>query len=231
MDGESDVPQRPRGRPRQTGVGRRIREAAAQELIETGVAAFSITKVARRAGVAKGTVSLRYPDPLDLMVDTISERYAWEPVEDLGNLAEELRVLAKRLVDAAMHHPVFALGQSILVASTERPEVWQRYADRIVGTGLTRCRQVLERGVARGEVRPDVDLDVAVCAFVGGLQMITEADTEMRPPTTAKQESLVRLTLAMCAPSVRPTGPGSRAAASRGTRATPPARPRRRSPT
>jgi AcrR family transcriptional regulator len=160
---------------------------------------FSVTKVARRAGVAKGTVSLRWPEPLDLVVDAFSELAAWEAVPDLGSLRDELRLLADRLVRAAFTHPMFALSQSVLVSAAARPELWERYVGHVVGPGLTLAREVFVRAQQRGEIAPAVPLDPLVLAFVGGLQMATEADPTQRPPDDAARDALVDVMLAAAA--------------------------------
>jgi hypothetical protein len=108
--------------------------------------------------------------------------------------------------------------------------VWRHYVDRIVGTGLGMSRQVFDRAVARGEIGPGLDIDALVAAFVGGLQMTTEADPRMRPPSKAAREALVQVVLLACRGSLTPgviSDPGTRAAASRGTPAGLPARRRR----
>jgi AcrR family transcriptional regulator len=187
-----------RGRPRQQGLGARIRSAAGAELLDGGVAAFSIRRVARRAGVAAGTVSLRYPDPLDLIVDAMAELFAWEPVPPLGDLPSELRILADRLVSAAFEAPMFALSQSLLAMAAQRPEVWTRYVDRVTGAGLRLSRVVFDQAVDRGEIDPAINLDAIVTAFVGGLQMATLAHPQMNPPSAEERADLVAVALAAC---------------------------------
>jgi len=57
----------PAGRPRDPDVDHRIDEATRALLREGGVAAVTVTAVARRAGVGRPTVYRRYPDAEDLL--------------------------------------------------------------------------------------------------------------------------------------------------------------------
>lgn len=50
-----------------------IREAARDEYAETGVEGASMQSIARRAGVAPGTVLYQYPDPVELAREVIQE--------------------------------------------------------------------------------------------------------------------------------------------------------------
>jgi AcrR family transcriptional regulator len=58
-----------RGRPRDAAFDGRILEAALDELASGGISHFSVSAVARRAGVAKGSIYLRWPDREQLMLD------------------------------------------------------------------------------------------------------------------------------------------------------------------
>jgi AcrR family transcriptional regulator len=186
-----------RGRPRQPGMGQRVRAAAIEELLEGGVERFSVNRVARRAGVAKGTVLLRWPEPLDLVVDAISQMMDWEPVPDLGSLRAELLVVAERM-EPAFSPPVYALNLHVIAKAAARPELWRHYVERIAGAGLSMAEPVFHRALARGEARPGLDVAAAVRLFVGCLRQTTEADPLMRPPDAAGRAVIVDLTVAAC---------------------------------
>ena len=57
----------------------------------------------------------------------------------------------------------------MLAEERQTPALLERFRARLVGPRRRRYREVLERGVARGEVRADADLDVVVNAIVGSL--------------------------------------------------------------
>ncbi|WP_131747162.1 TetR/AcrR family transcriptional regulator [Frankia sp. Cppng1_Ct_nod] len=193
------VPQkrRGRGRPRDQAVGTRVREAARAELAGNGVAHFSISRVARRAGVAKGTVSLRWPEPLDLLIDALREQLGWDPVPDLGSLAAELRLIAQRTT-AVLTPPGFELAMHLVVVSARHPNLRERYRRHIVEVGLDHTRQAFIRARTRGELRPDVDLDPLVQTFIGAIVVATMWSPDMAPPDQEQCDRIVAVTLAAC---------------------------------
>ena len=64
-------PRARRGRPRDDAFDGRILEAALDELAARGISHFSVSAVARRAGVSKGSIYLRWPDREELMLDAV----------------------------------------------------------------------------------------------------------------------------------------------------------------
>src|SRR5688572_3565680 len=93
----------PPGRPRPRGRGPKVRAAVLAatlaELAERGCAALTVEAVARRAGVHKTTVYRRWRDRESLVVDALTDLIAVEvPVPDSGDVATDLRELARALV-------------------------------------------------------------------------------------------------------------------------------------
>src|SRR5690606_25969376 len=70
---------RTRGRPRSTEADDAILEAAVELLIERGVEATSIERVANRAGVTRPTVYRRYTDKTTLLIAAIHHAYPAPP--------------------------------------------------------------------------------------------------------------------------------------------------------
>src|SRR4051794_41814148 len=69
-----DEPRRGRGRPRTPGADKRIIDAALEEYGEHGWSGFTMDGVARRAGVGKSTVYLRWQDKDSLLSEAVSTR-------------------------------------------------------------------------------------------------------------------------------------------------------------
>ena len=79
--GSTGEPRRSRGRPRTPGAEKRIIDAALEEYGEHGWSGFTMDGVARRAGVGKSTVYLRWQDKDTLLTDAVSSRS-----DDLGDV-------------------------------------------------------------------------------------------------------------------------------------------------
>ena len=136
--------------------------AATRELLaEGGVHHLTVEGVAARAGVAKTTIYRRWrsKDELALavllnMVEEIVE------VPDLGDVRAELvgfvdaavRILGTTLMGRVMQGLVSDLATD--------PELGRSFRERVVSYRVSELRRVIERAIERGELRPDVDVEL-----------------------------------------------------------------------
>jgi AcrR family transcriptional regulator len=140
-----------------------VLHAADDLLVERGYAAVTIEGIAARAGVAKQTIYRWWPSKFDVLMDTfLQDAEGALQIPDTGttagDLRQHLRQLAGFLTGSAAGKVMLALiGQAQhdeAVAVVFR----QRYLDERRALD----KAILERGVARGEIRADTDLDLAI---------------------------------------------------------------------
>ena len=165
--GAPDAPERPRGRPRSAIADKAILDAAVDLFAERGFEGFSVEDVADRAGVSKATVYRRYPSKVDLVVEAGSCLATDElTFPDTGNLRDDVRGLARSLVNAFKNTRA---GKMMPVMTFERrryPELDAGYR-RFLADRKARTREVLRRGIDRGELPPDTDVAVMSSMLVG----------------------------------------------------------------
>ncbi|HEX3791878.1 MAG TPA: TetR/AcrR family transcriptional regulator [Pseudonocardiaceae bacterium] len=152
-----------RGRPRSERVRLAVLDAAADLLIEGGMAAATIEGIAARAGVSKATIYKWWPSRGHLALDSFFTRtmdtIVVNPEDSLAaSLTAQLDALCVLFRDT----PSGRLMRELAAAAQGDPEVrtaleenWLR-PRRTVGAGL------LTDAVRRGELRADVDVDAAV---------------------------------------------------------------------
>src|SRR3954469_17991836 len=92
-------PRRGRGRPRTPGAEKRIMDAALDEYGEHGWSGFTMDGVARRAGVGKSTVYLRWQDKDSLLTDAVGSASSPLGAVDTGSLRGDLRQVAINVFD------------------------------------------------------------------------------------------------------------------------------------
>jgi AcrR family transcriptional regulator len=165
--GAPEAPERPRGRPRSAIADKAILDAAVDLFAERGFEGFSVEDVADRAGVSKATVYRRYPSKVDLVVEAGSCLATDEiTFPDTGNLRDDVRGLARSLVNAFKNTRA---GKMMPVMTFERrryPELDAGYR-RFLADRKARTREVLRRGIDRGELPPDTDVAVMSSMLVG----------------------------------------------------------------
>jgi AcrR family transcriptional regulator len=164
---EPGAPDRPRGRPRSAIADEGIREAAVDLFAERGFEGFSVEDVADRAGVSKATVYRRYPSKVDLVVEAASCLAADEiTFPDTGNLRADVRGLARSLVEKFRTSPAGRVMPVMIFERRRYPELDAGYR-RFLADRRTRTREILRRGIERGELPPDTDVAVMGSMLVG----------------------------------------------------------------
>lgn len=158
---------RPAGRPRSTRCDRAILDATVAEYAERGLDGTSVDAIAARAGVSKATIYRRYPSKIELVAAAmfaVAEDRAPKP--DTGSLRDDLCTSIRNLRDL-LADPVLGRNVRMIVADAARNPELARVHHEFVQSRRARSVEVLAAAAARGELRPDVDLEAAVDALVG----------------------------------------------------------------
>jgi AcrR family transcriptional regulator len=139
--------------------------AATGELIaEGGVRGLTVEGVAERSGVAKTTIYRRWRDKDELALAVIVESTeTMRPPADLGDTRKELLAF----VTAATRIIEETDIQGLVSEIATRPELADVYRTRIVERRLADVRTIIERGIARGDLRPDTNVRLAHEMLVG----------------------------------------------------------------
>lgn len=161
----SSSPRQP-GRPRDPAHSGEILRATQELLAEVGYDQLTIDAVAARAGVTRPTIYRRWASKAALVVDAVSTlRQPPGPggPPDLGSVAAELHAVLIPQESADDFRMKVAGG--LISAIPRHPELARLLHDKLFGPSLEMLRAVLERGVARGEIPPDRDLDLLASVF------------------------------------------------------------------
>jgi AcrR family transcriptional regulator len=157
------------GRPRSEEAHRAILSAALALLVEIGYSALTIEGIAQRAGVGKATIYRRWPSKLPLVIEAFGELPGLEP-SDLGDLASDLDQILRSYLRVYNTSPLNAVFPSLVGELPHNPELMGLFAPLV-----KRRRQplidALRRGLARGEIPPETDLELAADLIVGPITM------------------------------------------------------------
>ncbi|MFN8075834.1 MAG: TetR/AcrR family transcriptional regulator [Kineosporiaceae bacterium] len=157
------------GRPRDAGVDVRVLDAARAVLGRRGYDGFSVDEVASTAGVAKSTLYRRWPTRDHLVVASLTSVLQREaPLADTGTIRGDLLSTLSGIADF-LRHPAYSRLVAEMVAMVARHE---DLAEQIHAAAASRRRAgvaLVERAVARGELRADVDANVLTDQLVGPL--------------------------------------------------------------
>jgi AcrR family transcriptional regulator len=137
-----------------------IVEAAMDEFIARGFAATRLDDVAKRAGVAKGTIYLHFKDKESMFEELI--RTAIVPlVMSLGatpprpgaTVRDMVEGFAKTFIEQVTTTRRGDIVRLIMAEGPRFPAIADFYYREVVSKGLAGMRALIELGIARGEIR------------------------------------------------------------------------------
>ena len=143
-------PRRGRGRPRTPGAEKRIIDAALEEYGEHGWSGFTMDGVARRAGVGKSTVYLRWQDKDSLLTDAVGSSSDTIGAVDTGTLRGDLRELAGNLF-RYFREPAGWATLRITIDTAGAPHPLGRFSEAVADVQVEHLAEILQRAAARGE--------------------------------------------------------------------------------
>ncbi|MEN3285209.1 MAG: hypothetical protein V7607_6349 [Solirubrobacteraceae bacterium] len=161
---------RARGRPRSESARAGILRAAIELLQTRGFSALSVDAIAARAGVGKATIYRWWPNKAAVVMDAfLADTAPGMPFPDTGSTREDLRRQMRSVIrlfnTPAVRDPFVAL----IGASQHDASLAAALRERFVANRRQAAKDVLARGIERGELRADLDLDVAIDALYGAL--------------------------------------------------------------
>jgi AcrR family transcriptional regulator len=160
--GASEAPARGRGRPRSAEAEQAILAATLRMLGTQGVAGTTIEGVAAEAGVGKTTIYRRWSSKTDLIVAAISELAPPGDPPDTGSMAGDMAALAELQQQRLAGTGLLAIVPRVLAESMSDPELHQGFLDTVVNPLRGLLRLFIERGIERGELRPDLEVEPLV---------------------------------------------------------------------
>jgi AcrR family transcriptional regulator len=161
------APVRAPGRPRSEEADRAILDAAIEVFAEAGLDGVTVEGVAARAGVGKATIYRRYPSKVDLVIAAASSLCEAEsPNPDTGSVAGDLRVIARNLVRLLTKTAAGRAMPQLVADAALNDELGDAHRD-FVARRRARTAQAVTRGIERGELRSDTDVELLV-DLIGG---------------------------------------------------------------
>jgi AcrR family transcriptional regulator len=133
--------------------------AALDEFVARGFTATRLDDVAKRAGVAKGTIYLHFKDKEALFEELI--RTAIVPVvarittppPAAGSIRDALEKFANTFIDEVANTPRADIIRLIVAEGPRFPAIADFYYREVISRGLAALRMLIEAGIARGEIK------------------------------------------------------------------------------
>ena len=160
---------RGRGRPRSEELQQRILQATYELLNEVGFMALTIEGVAARAEVGKPTIYRRWSTKAKLVMDAFLSAVAPEiSFPDTGSVKEDFRQQIQKIVKV-MNSPRGEVLATVIGSGQMDSELIAAFRENWLLPRRNDAKRVFKRGVERGELRSDVDPEVAIDALYSPL--------------------------------------------------------------
>ena len=157
-----------RGRPRSDRAHRAILDAALSDLIKEGFADLRLEHVAAHAGVGKATIYRRWPSKEALALEVLMQLAAPHiAIADIGDTRAELLAAVTNAMRAVTDTPFGPVIRALLSQIAMNPALGVPFRVKVVQARRDEVARVIARGVSRGALRPDADVDVATELLVG----------------------------------------------------------------
>ena len=160
---------RGRGRPPDARVEAAVVQATLAEIDEKGLRNSTMEAIAARAGIGKATLYRRWPNKealLYFLAAQLTESY--EPI-DTGDLTKDLFSVFEPLPEHVYKGPVATLTPTFIAEAARDPRI-REFVTELVADRRKGAKLALQRARRRGELRPGVDLDVALDMMYGALE-------------------------------------------------------------
>ncbi|MFF6956269.1 TetR/AcrR family transcriptional regulator C-terminal ligand-binding domain-containing protein [Streptomyces sp. NPDC008317] len=186
-----------RGRPRSAAVDGAVIETVLRLIAEgTSLSELSIEGIAREAGVGKATVYRRWPGKEALLIDVLATVDS-HPLPELPGTSfrDDLIVAVESIRRRGVAKRESALMRTMLTEAQSSPDLWRCYHDTVIATRREALAQLLRRGMADGDIRPELGRDVELLVdFVTGPMLARSTlrpDAELSPDLTERLVDLL----------------------------------------
>lgn len=136
-------------------------------LIEEGYAEVTTDTIAAAARVSKATIYRHWRTKQELVVDAARMHFGAVDAPDLGSFSDEVHWILEHRLEDYREPGTLRLVGSLVGAATTDSQLQALFTEWV--EQLSRAiRRVIQRGIARGDVRPEVDI-VALETVIAGI--------------------------------------------------------------
>jgi len=156
-------------RPRVEGAREgEILDATFDLLAEVGYDRLTLDAVASRARAGKATLYRRWDDKCSLVIDALIRAKGAPPavVPDTGSLRGDLLALACSEGALTSEQPLSVLA-GVITAIQRDARFAREFRTRFIGPMVDASKVAYERAKERGEISPDIDVDLLAPALAG----------------------------------------------------------------
>src|SRR5271165_4847548 len=159
------------GRPRSEDARRAILRSTLKLLQNTGFPELTIEAIAADAGVGKATVYRWWPNKGALVVDAFASSTAHKlHFPDTGSVYRDMSLQMKQVI-AIFRSRRGRIVAALVGGGQSDPELLEAFRERFLWPRRQEAYKTLRRGIERGELPKNLDLDLVLDILYGSIYM------------------------------------------------------------
>ena len=157
------------GRPRSEKTKQAILSAAYELLLENGFGAVTVEKIAERAGVSKATIYKWWPNKAAVVMDAFFDAAVVRlPIPDTGSTINDMIIQVNNLAKFLISREGKVINE-IIAEGQFNQKLAEAYRAIYFKPRRLDSRYILERGISRGELKEDLDIELVIDLIFGPL--------------------------------------------------------------
>lgn len=157
------------GRPRDETLDDSIVQGLFELVDEVGINGCTIDAIAERAGVSKASIYRRWSSKEDLLVDAIAGLVGGIEIPD-GDSVRDVLLHALGRLHAFMSKSTAGVVLPWMISEVARgTEIGRHYVEAVIVPGRAALAGHISQAIDSGELRSDLDVDLAVDMILGPL--------------------------------------------------------------
>jgi AcrR family transcriptional regulator len=174
-------------RPRSVEAHEKVLNAALELFAERGIDATSMDAIAQASGVSKATIYNHWTDKEALLLEAMLMIHGLdrEPEDvDTGDVQQDLTWVLTRKPPDRFDAVRNRLTPSLIAYSAFHPEFGREWRHRVTEPPRQCIRKILRRGIDRGELQPDIDIEASVALLLGPMlyaHIFSKEDPSKKP--------------------------------------------------
>ncbi|MDF2985463.1 MAG: transcriptional regulator [Eubacterium sp.] len=150
------------GRPRSEETKKAILSASYGLLLEIGFKAITVEGIAERAGVSKATIYKWWPGKAAVVLDGFFAATEEQlQIPDTGSAREDLFIQTNTLA-AFLTSEKGRVITELIAEGQSNQNIADEYRSRYFKPRRQIAREILQRGVQRGEIRKNIDIELTI---------------------------------------------------------------------
>lgn len=157
------------GRPRSEKTKQAILSAAYELLLGNGFGAVTVEKIAERAGVSKATIYKWWPNKAAVVMDAFFDAAVVRlPIPYTGSTINDMIIQVNNLAKFLISREGKVINE-IIAEGQFNQKLAEAYRAIYFKPRRLDSRYILERGISRGELKEDLDIELVIDLIFGPL--------------------------------------------------------------